>query len=222
MISASQMKTLPALTDFLNLNIGSVTDAYLRELAQQNHRTQLRTQQMEILLQAVQAMGQNMATLTDIFASKAIAEAKERAATAVKVVEIANATWVENRYRIRADHTVVDEDTGLMWMHSPLEGTFTFEAACQAAQNLNAQKGFAGYADWRVPSQDELLSLVVEGNYPCICQEAFPETPEAWFWTATPDSANAGNAWTIYFGYGGVYTSDRSYFNHVRLVRSRP
>lgn len=216
------MKTLPALSDFLNLNIGSVTDAYLRELAQQNHRAQLRTQQMEILLHTVQAMGQNVATLTDIFASKAIEEAKAKAATAVKVVEIAKGTWVENRYRVRVDHTVVDEDTGLIWMQSPLEGTFTFEAARQAAQDLNAQKGFAGYADWRVPSQDELLSLVVEGNYPCICQKAFPGTPEAWFWTATPDSANAGNAWTIYFGYGGVYTFGRFDLNHVRLVRSRP
>ena len=33
------MKVVPALTDFLNLNIGSATDAYLRELALQYLRT---------------------------------------------------------------------------------------------------------------------------------------------------------------------------------------
>ena len=109
-----------------------------------------------------------------------------------------------------------------MWMQSALEDTFTFEDAQQAAQNLNAQKGFAGHADWRVPSQDELLSLVVEGNHPCICKEAFPDTPEQWFWTSTPHAENASDAWTIYFGYGGVYTSRQYYCNRVRLVRSCP
>ena len=216
------MKTLPALTDFLNLNIGGTTDAYLRELAQQNHRAQLRLQQMEILLHTVQDMGQNVATLTDIFASKAIEEAKEKAAAAEKLAEIAKGIWVENRYRVRPDHTVVDEDTGLMWMQSPLEGTFTFEAACQAAQNLNAQKGFAGHADWRVPTQDELLSLVVEGNCPSICQEVFPDTSEGWFWTSTRHAENTADAWVIYFSNGCALDLNRIYYGHVRLVRSHP
>ena len=105
-------------------------------------------------------------------------------------------------------------------MQFPLKGTFSFEAAQQAAKNLNAKKGFAGHTDWRVPSEDELFSLVVRDNCPSICQEAFLDTPKAAFWTSTPDVENGAHAFFIYFYNGCLYSNSRSrYFNHVRLVR---
>ena len=203
------MKTPPILADFLNLSVGSATDAYLRELAQQNHHAQLRIQQMEILLNTVQTINQNVATLTDIFASQGIEQAQAKAAAAVKVVEIANGTLVENRYRVRPDHTVVDEDTGLMWMQSPLKGSFNFAQAQQAAKHLNAKGGFAGHTDWRLPSQDELESLVVVGICPAICQEAFPDTPEVDFWTSSSPKNNrsVGEQYFVDFGLGETYGS---------------
>ena len=109
-----------------------------------------------------------------------------------------------------------------MWMQSALDGTFTFEEAQQAVQNLNAKKGFAGHTDWRIPSQDELLSLVVESNAPSICQEAFPDTPESWFWTSTSHIENAADAWVVYFINGCTFDLNRSYYGYVRLVRSCP
>lgn len=127
---------------------------------------------------------------------------------------------IEGSYWVANDGTVTDQETKLMWMQSALKGTFTFEAAQQAAQNLNAQKGFAGHADWRVPNQDELLSLVMGVNCPSISQEAFPDTPEASFWTSTPHAWNAADALIIHFGNGRIYGNNRyCYFNHVRLVR---
>jgi len=215
------------LTDFLNLNIGSVTDAYLRELAQQNHHARLRIQQMEVLLHTVQAIGQNVTTLTDIFAGKAIEEAKANAAAALKIAEIANGIRVENRYRVRPDHTVVDEDTGLMWMQSPLEGSFNFEQAQKAVEDLNAKGGFAGHHNWRLPSQDELESLVVVGIRPAICPKAFPDTPEVDFWTSSSSQSNrsVSEQYFVDFGSGETYGKYEGIENTkicrmtVRLVR---
>ena len=84
---------------------------------------------------------------------------------------------------------------------------------------MNAKGGFAGHTDWRVPNQDELLSLVMESNCPSICQEAFPDTPESWFWTSTSHAENADDAWSVYFVHGCTLDLNRSYYGYVRLVR---
>ena len=187
------MKKVLALTDFLNLNIGSATDAYLRELA-------LVAIQSRHLAHTVEQLSAYQRGLTEAEAPKG--------------------KLIEGRYWVANDGTVTDRQTQLMWMQSALEGRFTFEAACQAAQNLNAQEGFAGRTDWRMPSQDELFSLVVEANRPSVCQEAFPDTPEASFWTSTPHAAHAAGPRIIHFGNGRIYSNNSySYFNHVRLVR---
>ena len=185
------MKKVLALTDFLNLNIGSATDAYLRELA-------LVAIESRHLAHTVEQLSAYQRGLTEAEAPKG--------------------KLIEGRYWVANDGTVTDQQTSLMWMQTALEGRFTFEAACQAAQNLNAQEGFAGRTDWRMPTQDELFTLVVKGNGPFICQEAFPDTPE-WFWTSTPQTTNAAEALIISFRRG-IFLSIRKFnFNHVRLVR---
>ena len=187
------MKTSLALPDFLNLSIGHATDAYLRELA-------LVAIQSRHLALTVEQLSAYQSSLTGVEAPKN--------------------KLIEGRYLVDDDGTVTDQQTGFMWMQSPLEGTFAFDGACQAAKILNAKNGFSGYTDWRVPSQDELLSVVMEGNSPSICQEAFPDTPEASFWTSTPHAENAADALIIHFGNGRIYSNNRyCYFNHVRLVR---
>ena len=235
------MKATPALTDFLNLNIGSATDAYLRELALQYLRTgQLiaTTDNVMTVWQRLESIEREQATVAQEHVHLQVerrelerdqaafnqlkAEMQAQISQVSMQIKAPPGQLVEHRYWVANDGTVTDQQTRLMWMLSALEGTFTFQAAQQATQNLNAKNGFAGHTDWRVPSQDELLSLVVEGDYPSICQEAFPDTPAGWFWTSTPYTENASCAWTIYFGYGGVYVSDQYYFNHVRLVRSLP
>ena len=188
------MKTPFPLMDFLNLSIGHATDAYLRELA-------LVAIQSRHLSQTVVQLSAYQRSLTD-------------------AAEAPKGELIEGRYLVASDGTVTDQKTKRMWMQFPLEGTFTFDGAYQAAQNLNAKNGFAGHTDWRVPNQEELLSLVMEDNCPSICQEAFPDTPKASFWTSTSRADNADNTLCIYFGTGCVYSNNRyCYFNHVRLVR---
>ncbi len=180
------MKTSFSLIDFLNLSIGPASDTYLRELAVQS-RDLART------VEQLSAFQRNLAE-----------------------VEALKGKIIEGRYLVTSDGTVTDQKTRLMWMQSPLEGRFTFEVAQQAAKNLNAKNGFAGHADWRVPTQDELFSLVVSDKSPCICQEAFPDTP-IWFWTSS--TATNAQVWTISFGSGRAMPTGKLNFIHVRLVR---
>ncbi|MGV8805455.1 MAG: Lcl C-terminal domain-containing protein [Polaromonas sp.] len=190
------MKTSPALTDFLNLSVGSATDAYLRELA-------LIAIQSRYLAQTVEQLS-----------------AYQRSACQSSFIETeaSKGELIEGRYLVGHDGTVTDQQTRLMWMRSSLEDTFTFEQSQQAAKNLNVKR-FAGHADWRVPSQDELLSLVMEGSCPSICQEAFPDTPDGWFWSSTPHAENAAEAWVVYFNNGCTFDLNQRYYGHVRLVR---
>ena len=190
------MKTPLALTDFLNLSIGSATDAYLRELA-------LIAIQSRQLTHTVEQLSIYQRSLTGAETPKA---------------EAPKGKLIDGRYFVANDGTVIDRQTKLMWMQSPLEETFTFYSAYNAVRNLNAKNGFAGYCDWRVPSQEELLSLVVKGQSPSICQEAFPDTP-AWFWTSTPHADNLHEAWMVNFSNGLTYDISRFYLYFIRLVR---
>ncbi len=146
---------------------------------------------------------------------------------------------ISGRYQDNGDGTVTDVQTHLRWMHCALGQTWnggmcTGEAArytWQDAQNT-------AYGGWRVPSREELRSLVYcssgqpktwndtgnacEGNYtrPTINSAAFPNTPESNFWSALPDAGDSGFAWGVYFSFGNDYWYGRSNAVHVRLVRA--
>lgn len=153
---------------------------------------------------------------------------------------------IANRYRDNGDGTVTDLETKLEWMRCSLgqnltsptcEGiatSYKWNDAIEASVDFN----FAGYNNWRVPSVDELKTLIhcssnmpktwndtgdkCKGSYdyPTIVREAFPNTPN-WFWSSSPDAFLNSNAWYVFFNYGysGSYSKGNS--NHVRLVRSQ-
>lgn len=83
--------------------------------------------------------------------------------------------------------------------------------------------GLCGYTDWRVPTADELLSLVdyspvVSG--PVIDGPWFPNTIASAYWSSKRDVSKSGNAWYVNFGSGTANSYLTSYPNYyVRLVR---
>ncbi len=118
-------------------------------------------------------------------------------------------TLLGDRYRDNDDGTVTDVKTGLQWMRCSLgqtwqggtctgeAGKYTWQAAMDAAETFNRQGGTAGYNDWRMPTKEELKTLiycssgqsetqkiwgdekVCAGNFvhPTIYQPAFPNMP---------------------------------------------
>ena len=135
-------------------------------------------------------------------------------------------------YVDHGDGTVTDARTGLMWKQC-LEGQggadcegragkFNWDTAMKIPQTVN-QRGFAGYHDWRVPTRDELESLVMhERTNPAICTEAFPNTPSSGIWSGSRNAYGTGFAWVVLFYYGlSSYSygdGGRTDFG-VRLVR---
>jgi hypothetical protein len=97
---------------------------------------------------------------------------------------------------------------------------------------VNAQ-GLCGFFDWRLPSHNELLSLVHFGKLqpPLIESEYFPDMGTTdpntflWYWTFVPNvdgvsERGAQNAWAIDFNSGVDNFINKSTQARVKLVRA--
>jgi len=139
-------------------------------------------------------------------------------------------------FTVNGDGTVTHAKTGLMWKKCP-EGlsdaacatgtaaTMTWAGALNAAVTANAANaglGFANHADWRLPNQKELQSIVESCGYnPSINQDVFPATPFGnYFWSASTYLPDTANAWIISFGDGPSDAATKTYGGfYARLVR---
>ena len=65
----------------------------------------------------------------------------------------------ENAFRDNGDGTVTDAATGLMWQKGGSDDAVTWVGAKEYADKSN-QERFAGYADWRIPTAEEMASLL--------------------------------------------------------------
>jgi hypothetical protein len=125
-----------------------------------------------------------------------------------------NEIVVEN-FIIHDNGTVSDTKTGLMWQQQEAGKRFTWNDAMQYARTSN----FAGYSDWRLPTIEELKSLIDEKYKPTINQFAFPNTFDIFFWSSSYDTNRNYSVWCIYFYDGRLTSETTGNYCHVRLVR---
>jgi len=133
-------------------------------------------------------------------------------------------------FRDNGDGTVTDDSTGLMWEKKTYDtngvhhvnyayswsqpevtGTEPDGTAFTVFLRILNESRFAGHSDWRLPTRQELLSIVDASRIPRI-NEVFGPTnfswgpPTCWYWTSEtrtdipgqPD--NLHNAWEVNFG----------------------
>ncbi|HCJ7271315.1 TPA: DUF1566 domain-containing protein [Vibrio cholerae] len=160
---------------------------------------------------------------------------------------------IANRYYDNLDGTVFDKQTQLVWMRCSLGQSWDGKTCNGEAKEYiwhDATKlthNFAGSTAWRLPTIDELDSLVYcskgrkpsarpNGKYvrdtngkclgdnyqrPTINITAFPNTPDSWYWSSSPYAYKYSSyAWDVYFYHGYADYDGANGRHHVRLVRA--
>ncbi|MCZ8155320.1 MAG: DUF1566 domain-containing protein [Leptospira sp.] len=121
---------------------------------------------------------------------------------------------------VGSDYITTDQNTGLTW-NSCLQGTsgatcsvgiyastLTWSLATSNCSSLdldNSGTGFASLKNWRLPTPEELDTLVnFNLSNPSIYNANFPNTNVGvgWHWTSLDNPADSTNAWWIYFRNG--------------------
>lgn len=126
----------------------------------------------------------------------------------------------ENRFQDNQDGTVTDMATSLMWQKSGSPEPVTWANAGAYLENAN-QKAFGGYSDWRLPTLEELASLMESSwkNSDLFIAPPFDKAQRA-CWTA--DTRNTNRIWKADFHMGFFMDVPMAEKNSARLVRSLP
>lgn len=204
----------------------------------------------------VSCLAEKLQGITHDAAVKAITEACQAQYannTAPKPASAPAKALIDGRYRDNGDGTITDAKTNLTWMRCSLGQQWTgstcaglsMEMSWNEALKTAQSFSYAGHSDWRVPTVDELDTLVQcpagrkpsarpngeyvtdtngfcngsEYNNPKINIIAFPNTPSRVFWSSSPYAGYSDRAWYVGFSDGYVYYSK---YNgpRVRLVRA--
>ena len=104
------------------------------------------------------------------------------------------------------NEAVLDKQTGLIWEKSPQ----TTSAKWTLAHRACLEKSIGGQKGWRLPSLEELASLVDSSIAPPSLalppSHPFVAIQSAVYWSATRPGEDPKGAWGVHFGLGGGAT----------------
>ncbi len=125
---------------------------------------------------------------------------------------------IDNRFDLQQNgHVVFDQLTNLMWQQSGSFKRMKFSNAEHYVSGLN-KKRFAGFSDWRLPTVEEMMSLMEreKKNEDLYINSMFDKM-QRYVWTADKYSA-VDAVWIVYF-YDGPCLRPGFRHAYVRLVR---
>jgi len=126
--------------------------------------------------------------------------------------------YIQNDFRDNGDDTITDHATGLMWQKSGSDKRLTYKKVKAYIQEINS-RNFAGYSDWRLPTVDELKSLLTpEKQSNDMYIDPIFDEKQWWCWTS--DTCASGVAWLVYFVITYVVRGSPFINHYVRAVRS--
>lgn len=113
---------------------------------------------------------------------------------AVRGQTTGSATRINN-----GDGTVTDRESGLMWQQDTYRHGFDWSGALKHCSYLT----LAGYTDWRLPSREELRSIVDYGRYdPALDPMYFPNALSCWYWSGSIVARDTNMVWDLNFNDG--------------------
>jgi hypothetical protein len=148
-----------------------------------------------------------------------------------------DAEYVKTRaYTDLGNGIVRDDVTGLEWVQdgnvmatrdpgfdtdgTSGDGQVTWQHAFDYVDLLNSEE-YLGYSDWRLPSIQELASLVDSSrSYPAI--DPIFSAVAAYYWSSTADAFNTSGAGYVDFATGFVISCNKTLGRYVRAVRGNP
>lgn len=114
---------------------------------------------------------------------------------------------------------VLDTQTKLMWQDDAIGTTVTWEAALQRCEALT----LASYSDWRLPSINELRSIIDRSKKGPAIVDGFTNSRSYHYWSSSSVKDYEYNAWRVDFddGYVGDDNDKDNPYNDffVRCVR---
>ena len=135
-------------------------------------------------------------------------------------------------YTDNGNGTVTDNNTGLMWQkeddgltYNWYKASGTYDATYNpSSQDVCGALNLGSYSDWRLPSREELITIVDYGipYYlgPTIDTTYFPNTSPGEYWSSTTSASNPIDAWLVDFEGGVVWGIHKGYLSpNVRCVR---
>ncbi len=126
------------------------------------------------------------------------------------------------RQTLNGDAVVIDRAAGLMWQQSGSSSRLSPKQAQQYIEELNQQK-FAGYSDWRLPTIEELASLIEPKKQSNdLYLNPFFDKKQSGCWSADRRSGSGSPsvAWSVHFpngNVGGYRPADTLYVRAVRF-----
>ena len=139
----------------------------------------------------------------------------------------AGAVWPDPRFSERADGTVSDNLTGLVWAKNANlmvtrdpafdadgtinDGSVTWQHAIDYVAKLN-NENYLNHTDWRLPNVNELESLVHAGVYiPALSANPFTGVQSGIYWSSTSYAYYTDCAWGVVMSDGRIGIGDKPY-----------
>jgi serine/threonine-protein kinase len=126
------------------------------------------------------------------------------------------ATYIESSFE-RSGGTVTDRTTGLVWQQGGSPYPLPWTEAQLYVDTLNKTES-GGFDDWRLPTLNELLSLLDDSDLQP--EASLFSTREKWFWSC--DLHGKIERWYVNLDMGYAATQDMGCLNYVRAVRTLP
>ncbi|MDX1961029.1 MAG: DUF1566 domain-containing protein [Leptospiraceae bacterium] len=134
-------------------------------------------------------------------------------------------------FKDNGDGTITDSTNGLIWQKCSIgqtgedcQGFIIFGKAKKMNwkdANIECKSLQLTGKKWRLPSKEELETLVDTKNNPKINTEFFPNTASA-YWSSTIHEHYSDNAWYVFFSSGDSYFNYKSSKFNVRCILTRP